>query len=137
MSQSDIIPAYFELVGNQRAQRELKTDPVPQDLIEKILEAGTHAPSANNCQPWHFVVVQDSDLRQEIADGAQAAWEGFARDMSGDQTTVGFKAIRTNHPPPFSPVMYGNFQMLPKPTADPAAARMNPKRLPQCMLVSG
>lgn len=98
MSQADsnpsyFDPSYFELVGNQRAQRELKPDPVPEALIEKILEAGTHAPSAMNSQPWRFVVVQDAAVRREIADGARAAWEGFARDISGDQTAPGFKAV--------------------------------------------
>ena len=93
MSQADSNPSYFELVGNQRAQRELKPDPVPEALIEKILEAGTHAPSAMNSQPWRFVVVQDAAVRREIADGTRAAWEGFARDISGDQTAPGFKAV--------------------------------------------
>ena len=93
MSQADSNPSYFELVGNQRAQRELKPDPVPEALIAKILEAGTHAPSAMNSQPWRFVVVQDAAVRREIADGARAAWEGFARDISGDQTAPGFKAV--------------------------------------------
>ena len=84
---------FFELVDRQRAQRELKTDPVPEDLIERILVAGTHAPSAMNSQPWRFVVVQDKIVRQQIADGARAAWEGFARDMSDDQTAPGFRAV--------------------------------------------
>jgi len=93
MSKTDSIPSYFDLVGNQRAQRELKPDPVPQALIEKILEAGTHAPSAMNGQPWRFIVVQDASVRKEIADGARAAWEGFARDMSEGKTDPGFKAV--------------------------------------------
>ncbi|MCP4908303.1 MAG: nitroreductase [bacterium] len=93
MSETKSSPSFFELVGNQRAQRELKRDPVPQELIEQILEAGTHAPSAMNGQPWRFVVVQDPSVRKEIAAGARAAWEGFARDMSEDQTAPGFKAV--------------------------------------------
>jgi nitroreductase len=86
-------PSYFEIVGNQRAYRELKSDPVPQELIERILVAGTHAPSARNSQPWHFVVVQDPEVRKQIADGTRAAWEGFARDTSTDKTTKGFTAV--------------------------------------------
>jgi len=35
----------------------------------------------------------------------------------------------TNAPPPFSPAIYGNFQIFPKPTADPAAAKINVQRL--------
>ena len=61
---------FFEVALRQRATRELLPDPVPEALIERILEAGTHAPSAMNGQPWHFVVVQDAAVRQQIADGA-------------------------------------------------------------------
>jgi len=118
MSQADSTPPYFELVGNQRAQRELKSDPVPEELIEKILEAGTHAPSAMNSQPWRFVVVQDPSVRQEIADGARAAWEGFARDMTEDQTAPGFKAVdrwamKGLAEAPVIIVLCGDTQLLP------------------------
>ena len=56
-------PSYFEVTCSQRAYRALLPDPVPEALIEKILGAGTHAPSARNCQPWRFIVVQDPDVR--------------------------------------------------------------------------
>lgn len=36
--------------------------------------------------------------------------------------------MSTKAPPPFSPAIYGNFQILPKPTADPEAANMNASR---------
>ncbi|MBJ20849.1 MAG: nitroreductase [bacterium] len=86
-------PGYFDVTCNQRAYRELLPDPVPEALIEKILTAGTHAPSARNLQPWHFVVVQDEDVRREIAGGTRAAWEGFAKGSIEDQTTPIFKEV--------------------------------------------
>ena len=85
--------SYFDVARNQRAHRELLPDPVPEELIEKILETATFAPSARNLQPWHFVVVQDAAVREQIADAARAAWEGFARATTTDQTTAGFKAV--------------------------------------------
>lgn len=72
-------PPYFDVVTRQRACRALRPDPVPEAWIEKILEAGTHAPSAQNTQPWHFVVVQDRAVARAISDGAREAWETFAR----------------------------------------------------------
>ena len=84
---------YFEVACNQRAYRDLLPDPIPEALIEKILEAATHAPSAKNVQPWHFVVVQDPKIRQRMSDGARAAWEGFARATTEKQDTPGFKAV--------------------------------------------
>ena len=93
MSKTASTEAYFDLVLNQRAERDLKPDPVPKALIEKILEAGTHAPSAMNSQPWRFIVIQDPAVRKEVADGARAAWVGFARDMTKDTTAPGFKSV--------------------------------------------
>ena len=79
MAETTPEPGYFEVACNQRAHRALLPDPVPEALIEKILVAGTHAPSAKNCQPWRFVVVQDPNVRKKIGDGARAAWLAFAR----------------------------------------------------------
>ncbi len=93
MSKALTDPLYFEVTCSQRAYRALLPDPVPEALIEKILEAGTHAPSARNCQPWRFIVVQDPEVRQQIADGARAAWLGFARDTTKDPTDPGFKDV--------------------------------------------
>lgn len=90
---SEPAASFFDVVTSQRATRELLPDPVPDALIERILEAGTHAPSAMNGQPWHFVVVQDVALRQKIADGARAAWVGFARDFSSGRQDPGFQAV--------------------------------------------
>ena len=91
---SEPIPSFFDVVTRQRATRELLPDPVPDEVIERILEAGTHAPSAMNGQPWHFVVVQDAAVRQQIADGAREAWLAFARDRaaSGAQG-AGFESV--------------------------------------------
>jgi len=93
MSKATSEPGYFEVVCNQRAHRALLPDPVPEALIEQILEAGTHAPSAKNCQPWRFVVVQDPALRKRIGDGARAAWEGFARGTHDDHSDPMFQDV--------------------------------------------
>jgi nitroreductase len=46
------------------------SDPVPEEMIEQILEAARWAPSANNQQPWSFVVVRDTETRRQVADYA-------------------------------------------------------------------
>jgi len=78
---------FFEVVDGQRAHRELRADPVPDDLIERVLEAAVHAPSAENRQPWAFVVVRDEQIRQRIADLTAKIWQGGARDFSKPNTT--------------------------------------------------
>jgi nitroreductase len=68
-----------ELFLAQRAYRELRSDPVPDALIEQILEAATHAPSAENLQPWHFVVVTDEATRATIGQMTWETWDGGGR----------------------------------------------------------
>ncbi|HZT64551.1 MAG TPA: nitroreductase family protein [Acidimicrobiales bacterium] len=73
---------FFELAHRQRAYRFLEPDPVPEELIEQILDVATKAPSAQNTQPWEFIVVQDPAVRGRLADHTRHLWESFARDYS-------------------------------------------------------
>jgi nitroreductase len=63
-----------DLFRRQRAYRDLRPDPVPESLIVQILEAATCAPSAENLQPWEFVVVTDSSVREAIGTMTASTW---------------------------------------------------------------
>ena len=54
----------FHIVHNTRAMRRLKPDPVPDELVRKILEAGTAAANPANTQPWRFLVVKSLDCKK-------------------------------------------------------------------------
>lgn len=56
-----------EALATRRSVRAYRPDPVPADALERVLEAARVAPSANNLQPWTFIVVRDPDLRTELA----------------------------------------------------------------------
>lgn len=58
----------FEAIHTARALRRFKTDPVPDELITRILDAAIRAPSASNVQNWAFVVVKDREQRSRIAE---------------------------------------------------------------------
>lgn len=58
----------FEAMGTARAMRFFKPDPVPQELIDKVLWAATRASSPNNTQGWDFIVVTDADIRRRLGD---------------------------------------------------------------------
>jgi nitroreductase len=73
---------FFELALNQRACRDFSADPVPDEDIERILEAATHAPSAENTQPWVFVVVRDEAIRSQLAELTQRVWNAGAREQA-------------------------------------------------------
>jgi len=56
----------FEAIYSARSIRRLKPDPVPEELISRILDAAIRAPSGGNAQSWGFVVVRDRELRRGL-----------------------------------------------------------------------
>jgi len=57
----------FEAIYSQRAIRRFRPDPVPRELLRRVIEAGTKAPSGTNRQPWAFLVVEDAADRAAIS----------------------------------------------------------------------
>ena len=57
-------------VRGRRSVRSFKSQEVEQDKIDKILEAGRLAPSANNRQQWKFIVVKNYETRQKLVRAA-------------------------------------------------------------------
>ncbi|MDH3640612.1 MAG: nitroreductase family protein [Gammaproteobacteria bacterium] len=76
-------PPFFDLVGNMRAMRRLKPDPVPMELIWKVLNAGVQAPSGQNTQPWKFVLVSDPARKRWFADRYAHAIESRFKSTMG------------------------------------------------------
>jgi nitroreductase len=75
-------PSYFDIALRQRACRDFSNEPVPDADIERILEAATHAPSAENTQPWVFVVARDDDVRKELSELTRRMWAAGAREQA-------------------------------------------------------
>ena len=67
--------SFAKLAQTRRSVRAYKADPVPDDLLHQVLEAGRLAPSAVNKQPWRFIVVRDEINRRAL--GAAYAREWF------------------------------------------------------------
>jgi nitroreductase len=59
---------FLKLVKTRRTIRKFKTDPVPDEYVEKIIEAGRWAPSGGNSQPWDFIVIKDKEIKDRIVD---------------------------------------------------------------------
>jgi nitroreductase len=64
----------FEAINSQRAMRRLKPDPVPEELIWKLLDAAVKAPSGGNRQPWNFIVIRDDETKAKIAEWYLDGW---------------------------------------------------------------
>ena len=65
---------FFDVVTTQRAMRRLKTDAIPDDVVNKIMDAAICAPSGGNRQNWSFVVVRDRATRARLGDLYREAW---------------------------------------------------------------
>jgi len=57
----------FECIVSRRSIRSFKDEPVPDEALERILEAARWAPSAVNRQPWHFIVIKNRETLRRIA----------------------------------------------------------------------
>ena len=60
--------SFLELVKKRRSSWEFKPDPIPDESIEKIIDAARYSPSGFNSQPWEFVVIKEQELRDKIRD---------------------------------------------------------------------
>jgi nitroreductase len=58
---------FIELVRQRRSVRKVKPDPIPDEFVEEILEAGRWGMSGGNGQPWEFIVVKHQKTKDEMA----------------------------------------------------------------------
>ena len=61
----------YELMKTRRSIREFSTKKVPDEVIINAIKTASSAPSGANKQPWHFVVVKDSNIKKEIRIAAE------------------------------------------------------------------
>ncbi len=64
----------LKVIQERRSVRKYKKDPIPEDVLQRVLEAARLAPSGKNYQPWKFIVVQNEELKEKLA---QASAEQF------------------------------------------------------------
>jgi nitroreductase len=57
---------FYQVIKSRKSIRAYKSDPINNDVLDRVLEAGRIAPSAKNIQPWKFIVVKDAKIRQEL-----------------------------------------------------------------------
>ncbi len=67
----------YDAMSTLRAVRRLKPDPIPDDVLERVLTAATWAPTGGNHQSWHIVAVKDPALKQGLEDLYRPHWEGY------------------------------------------------------------
>jgi nitroreductase len=68
---------FYQTIHNRRSVRKYKSDPIPEDALNRICEAFRAAPSWANTQPWELILVSDDEvktrLQETLSDGNPAA----------------------------------------------------------------
>ena len=64
----------LEGINTLRSVRKFRMDPVPDEVLKKILEAASKAASGSNTQPWEFVVVRDPKQKAQLKDPMLRTW---------------------------------------------------------------
>jgi nitroreductase len=84
------------LIIERRSVRNLKKEPVPEPLINRILEAGRFAPSGGNHQPWKFVVVTDPVFIAQLEQTVQTVWAGDHSALENDAVAASLVGVLPN-----------------------------------------
>ncbi|MBW1799780.1 MAG: nitroreductase family protein, partial [Deltaproteobacteria bacterium] len=56
----------LDVITSRKSIRRYQPDPVPDEMIDKILEAARWAPTGENYQPWRFIVIRDPEIKNKI-----------------------------------------------------------------------
>ena len=67
----------YQLMSTQRAIRRLRPDPIPDAVLQRIMQAAAWAPSGGNQQPWRMVMVHDRVLKTRLGELYAVRWHGF------------------------------------------------------------
>jgi nitroreductase len=93
--------AFFEEVNRRRTVRQFSDRPVPRGVIELCLRAAGTAPSGANRQPWHFVVVSDSDVKCRIREAAEREEHEFYEHRAPADWLEALAPLGTDENKPF------------------------------------
>jgi nitroreductase len=92
---------FYADVRRRRTVREFSDRPVPRDIIENCLLAAGTAPNGANQQPWHFVVVSDSDIKRQIRQAAEEEERAFYRGRAPEEWLEALTHLGTDEHKPF------------------------------------
>ena len=79
----------FEALYTTRAMRRVSEDPIPEDILKQMVDAGIRAPSGSNRQGWKFIVVTDQEIRNQLGDSYREAWDFYVKEFYGGSADMG------------------------------------------------
>lgn len=89
----DRAAVYRTILARRDVRGQFKPDPIPDDVLSRVLMAAHHAPSVGFMQPWSFVLVKSPEVKQRIKDGFQQANAEAADMFEGEKRAV-YKALK-------------------------------------------
>lgn len=72
-------------IFERRSVRKFQDKPVPEELLQQILDAGNAAPSGCNAQAWRFVVIEDAALRKKLAQSALPGYRNWMEKVASPE----------------------------------------------------
>jgi nitroreductase len=64
----------LEIIKRRRSVRKYKEDPIPDDVLHRVLEAARLAPSGKNLQPWKFIIIRDGLIKEKLAEASNGQY---------------------------------------------------------------
>ena len=104
---------FLKMISSRRTVREFSEKDVPMSIVKNIIKAASSAPSGANKQPWHFVIIRDTDLKKKIRIAAEKEEKEFYTNRAPDSWLEDLNQFKTDWKKPFlekAPVLIAVFR---------------------------
>ena len=84
----------FEALYTTRAMRRVKEDPVPENIIQSMIDSAIRAPSGSNRQNWKFLVVTDKNIREKLSNIYRETWDYYINSFLNSAKDPGASSLK-------------------------------------------
>ena len=84
----------FEALYTTRAMRRVKEDPVPDNIIQSMIDSAIRAPSGSNRQNWKFLVVTDKNVREKLSNIYRETWDYYINSFLNSAKDPGASSLK-------------------------------------------
>jgi len=86
----------YDTIFQHRSIRKYKSDPIPDDILDRVLEAGSRASTTGNMQVYSMVVTKDEEIRKQLDEEGKEKLNSTDPDAVFMKTTAGMKTDSEN-----------------------------------------
>ena len=84
----------FEALYTTRAMRRVKEDPVPDNIIQSMIDSAIRAPSGSNRQNWKFLIVTDKNIREKLSNIYRETWDYYINSFLNSAKDPGASSLK-------------------------------------------